>query len=105
MNPFEKAVSSGVSTSMKVMGEDFHIGGTTIKGVLDELEMDSERESFGNKEEVTAELVFESLPVPPRQGLKLIRASTGDTFEVLTFNTSTGHITLSVRMLGKRSNA
>lgn len=102
---FEKSLRIGFKSSARIAGSDFIIDGQTVRGILDELEMVADRETFGDVEEATAEIVFASngFPIDPAQKMVIRRLSDSVRFKVLTFDRSTEHITLKVKRLGKQS--
>jgi len=105
MSVFDKFIERSIEKTAAIMGESFIVGGLTISGIMEELEMDVANEIYGDTETATAEIVFASAVLPDQTytGMKIKRLADGARYKVLSFNSSTEHYTFRVKRLGKQS--
>jgi hypothetical protein len=105
MSVFDKFIERSIEKTASIIGESFIVGGLTISGIMEELEMDVANEIYGDTETATAEIVFASAVLPDQTytGMKIKRLSDGARYKVLSFNSSTEHYTFRVKRLGKQS--
>lgn len=105
MSVFDKFIERSIEKTAAIIGESFIVGGVTISGIMEELEMDVANEIYGDTETATAEIVFASAVLPDQTytGMKIKRLADGARYKVLSFNSSTEHYTFSVKRLGKQS--
>jgi hypothetical protein len=105
MSVFDKFIERSIEKTAAIIGESFIVGGVTISGIMEELEMDVANEIYGDTETATAEIVFASAVLPDQTytGMKIKRLADGARYKVLSFNSSTEHYTFRVKRLGKQS--
>ncbi len=105
MSAFDKFIERSIEKTAAIIGESFVVGGLTISGIMEELEMDVANEIYGDTETATAEIVFASAVLPDQTytGMKIKRIADGARYKVLSFNSSTEHYTFRVKRLGKQS--
>jgi hypothetical protein len=105
MSVFDKFIERSIEKTAAIIGESFIVGGLTISGIMEELEMDVANEIYGDTETATAEIVFASAVLPDQTytGMKIKRLADGARYKVLSFNSSTEHYTFRVKRLGKQS--
>ncbi len=105
MSVFDKFIERSIEKTAAIIGESFIVGGLTISGIMEELEMDVANEIYGDTETATAEIVFASALLPDQTytGMKIKRLADGARYKVLSFNSSTEHYTFRVKRLGKQS--
>lgn len=105
MSVFDKFIERSIEKTAAIIGESFIVGGLTISGIMEELEMDVANEIYGDTETATAEIVFASAVLPDQTytGMKIKRLADGAQYKVLSFNSSTEHYTFRVKRLGKQS--
>jgi len=105
MSVFDKFIERSIEKTASIIGESFIVGGLTISGIMEELEMDVANEIYGDTETATAEIVFASAVLPDQTytGMKIKRLADGARYKVLSFNSSTEHYTFRVKRLGKQS--
>lgn len=105
MSVFDKFIERSIEKTASIIGESFIVGGLTISGIMEELEMDVANEIYGDTETATAEIVFASAVLPDQTytGMKIKRLADGVRYKVLSFNSSTEHYTFRVKRLGKQS--
>ena len=104
MSVFDKFIERSIEKTAAIIGESFIVGGLTISGIMEELEMDVANEIYGDTETATAEIVFASAVLPDQTytGMKIKRLADGARYKVLSFNSSTEHYTFRVKRLGKQ---
>ena len=102
---FDKFIERSIEKTAAIIGESFIVGGLTISGIMEVLEMDVANEIYGDTETATAEIVFASAVLPDQTytGMKIKRLADGARYKVLSFNSSTEHYTFRVKRLGKQS--
>ena len=105
MSVFDKFIERSIEKTASIIGESFIVGGLTISGIMEELEMDVANEIYGDTETATAEIVFASAVLPDQTytGMTIKRLADGARYKVLSFNSSTEHYTFRVKRLGKQS--
>lgn len=105
MSNFDSFIARSIEKTAGIIGEPFLILGSTVNGIMEELEMDVARAIYGDTEEATAEVAFPSDDLPNKiyTGIKIKRISDGARFKILSFDSSTKHYTFKVKRMGKES--
>ena len=104
MSAFDDMIEASIVEASGVMGESFTVGGSSIVGIMDELDMEAGLEIYGDTEVASASVVFAASDISnPTQKMIITRESDSSQYVVLSFKSDSGHYTFQLKRKGKQS--
>jgi len=105
MSVFDKFIERSIEKTAAIIGESFIVGGLTISGIMEELEMDVANEIYGDTETATAEILYASdvLTDQTYTRMKIKRLPNSERYKELDVNAITPACRFWANVIRKKS--